>query len=131
MTIQPQTLYLLPQVFAICRLETESALPHWLQADHFFSITSTPDELSIVCLAESVPIDVQADRSWRCFKLQGPFEFSLTGILNSVTIPLSDADIGIFAVSTYDTDYVLVKEDALQQALSVLKDAGHTLHLDS
>ena len=130
MTIHPQTLYLLPGLFAICRLKTGSALPHWLQADHFFSITSTPEELSLVCIAWPVPSDIQADKDWRCFKLQGPFEFSLTGILNSITIPLADAGIGIFAVSTYDTDYVLVKEHDLQTALSVLTEAGHTLHLD-
>ncbi len=131
MTIHPQTLYLLSEVFAICRFEKGSALPDWLRTDHFFSITGTSDELSLVSLAEFVPTGVQADRDWRCLKLQGPFEFSLTGILNSITIPLANAGIGIFAISTYDTDYVLVKEHALQQALSVLTEAGHTLHLDS
>ena len=131
MTIQPQTLYLLPETFAICRLGAGSPLPQWLQTDHFFSITGTPDELSLVCSAEFVPVDVQVDCGWRCLKLQGPFEFSLTGILNSVTVPLAEANIGIFAISTYDTDYVLVKEQSLKQSLSVLTEAGHTLHVSS
>ncbi len=130
MPIHPQTLYLLLEVFAICRLEEGSAVPQWLQTDHFFSLTSTPDELSLVCPAETVPEGGQADRGWRCLKLQGPFEFSLTGILNSVTVPLAEAGIGIFAISTYDTDYVLVKEHSLPQALSVLTHAGHTIHLN-
>jgi hypothetical protein len=129
-TIHPQTLFLLTETFAICRLEKGSPLPQWVQTDSFFSITGTTDELSLVCPAESVPTRIQTDRGWRCFKLQGPFPFSLTGILNSVTVPLAQADIGIFAVSTYDTDYVLIKEHALQQALSVLTEAGHTIHLN-
>jgi hypothetical protein len=131
MTIHPQTLFLLSETFAICRLEKGASLPQWVQSDPFFSITGTADELSLVCPVEPVPAEIQADRGWRCFKLQGPFPFSLTGILNSVTVPLAQADIGIFAVSTYDTDYVLVKEHALQQALSVLTEAGHTIHLNS
>lgn len=130
MTIYPQTLFLFPDIFAICRLEKGSALPQWVQTDPFFSLTGTPDELSLVCAAGPVPVDVQADCGWRCFKLQGPFPFSLTGILNSVTIPLAQADIGIFAISTYDTDYVLVKEFALEQALLALTEAGHTIHLN-
>ncbi len=129
-TIHPQTLFLLAETFAICRLEKGATPPQWVQNASFFSITGTADELSLVCRAESVPTDIQADWGWRCFKLQGPFPFSLTGILNSVTVPLAQADIGIFAVSTYNTDYVLVKEHALQQALSVLTEAGHTIHLN-
>ncbi len=74
------------------------------------------------------PSDVDADRDWRCFKLQGPIPFSLTGILNSITMPLAQANLGIFAISTYDTDYVLVKKEVLPQALSALTDAGHTIH---
>jgi hypothetical protein len=127
MTIHPQTLSLLPETFAICRLAKGASLPQWVRTDLFFSITGTPDELSLVCPAEPVPEDVQADRGWKCFKLHGPFPFSLVGILNSVTIPLAQANIGIFAVSTYDTDYVLVKEHDLQQAIAALTQAGHSI----
>jgi hypothetical protein len=127
MTIHPQTLSLFPETFAICRLKPGSALPLWAQTDPLFSITSTPDELSLVTRDQSIPADVQADRGWRCFKLHGPIPFSLTGILNSITIPLSEATIGIFAISTFDTDYVLVKEHDLPQALSTLTQAGHTI----
>ncbi len=129
-TIHPQTLFLLPETFAICRLEKGSSVPQWVPTEPFFSITGTADELSIVCPAEPIPAEIQADRGWRCFKLQGPFPFSLTGILNSITVPLAEGGIGIFAISTYDTDYVLVKEEHLQQALSILSKAGHTIHLN-
>lgn len=127
MTIHPQTLSLFPETFAICRLKPGAALPLWAQTGPLFSITSTPDELSLVTRDQSIPDDVQADRGWRCFKLHGPIPFSLTGILNSLTIPLAEATIGIFAISTFDTDYVLVKEHDLPQALSTLTQAGHTI----
>jgi hypothetical protein len=127
MTIHPQTLSLFPETFAICRLKQGTALPLWAQTDPLFSITSTPDELSLVTRDQSIPADVQADRGWRCFKLHGPIPFSLTGILNAITIPLAEATIGIFAISTFDTDYVLVKEHDLPQALSTLTQAGHTI----
>ncbi len=130
MTIYPQTLSLLSATFAICRLEKGASLPPWIQTEPFFSLTGTPDELSLVCPVEPIPAEVQADRGWRCFKLHGPFPFSLVGILNSVTIPLAEANIGIFAVSTYDTDYVLVKEEHVQQAIATLSAAGHTIQVD-
>jgi len=127
MTIHPQTLTLFSETFAICRLEKDAALPSWARTGSFHSITQTLDELSIVCPAEAVPVEIQVDSGWRCFKLHGPFPFSLVGILNSITIPLAQANVGIFAISTYDTDYVLVKEHDLQRAIHVLTEAGHTL----
>jgi uncharacterized protein len=76
---------------------------------------------------EAVPDNVKADGHWRGFKLHGPFPFSLVGILNSATIPLAQANIGIFAISTYDTDYVLIKESNLSLAIMTLREAGHTV----
>ena len=111
MIIHSQTLSLFAETFAICRLEKDASVPPWAHNGPFFTITHTPDELSIVCPANPIPADVQADRNWRCFKLHGPFPFSLVGILNSITVPLAEANIGIFAISTYDTDYILVKEE--------------------
>jgi hypothetical protein len=128
MTIHPLTLFLVPQTFAICQFAPGTPFPEWVQTNSFFSVTSTSEELSLVCLMESLPSDVDADRDWRCFKLQGPIPFSLTGILNSLTMPLAQANLGIFAISTYDTDYVLVKQEVLPQALSALTEAGHTIH---
>jgi hypothetical protein len=128
MTIHPLTLFLLPETFAICHFAPGTPFPDWVQTNSFFSLTNTSEEISLVCLMETIPSEVDADRNWRCFKLQGPIPFSLTGILNSITLPLAQASLGIFAISTYDTDYVLVKQEVLPQALSALTDAGHTIH---
>jgi hypothetical protein len=128
MASHPLTLFLLPETFAICQFAPGTPFPDWVPTNSFFSVTNTSDELSLVCLMESLPSDLDADRDWRCFKLQGSIPFSLTGILNSITMPLAQANLGIFAISTYDTDYVLVKKEVLLQALSALTDAGHTIH---
>ena len=114
-----------PGAFAVCRLPSGAALPTWAPTGNFFSISRTSDELSIVCLVEQVPPEIQHDNGWACLKLHGPFPFSETGILSSFVRPLSDRAIPIFAISTFDTDYVLVKNDWLEQAVAALKEAGH------
>jgi len=88
-------------------------------------VTVTADELSIVGSEEAVPGDVTAERGWACFKIEGPFAFSLTGVLEAFLDPLAKATIPIFAVSTYDTDYVLVKQDDVASAIKALQQAGH------
>lgn len=118
-------LELLPERYAVCRLGPEDALPAWATARALSSITRTRDELSIVCRETDVPVDVTAARGFRALKLVGPFDFSLVGILVSVAAPLADAGISLFAVSTYDTDYVLVREEKLGEALETLGLAGH------
>ena len=101
-------------------------LPSWAtDAGPFVSITLSADELSIVCVSQVVPDGVVADHGWRCIKLQGPFAFDQVGILASMANPLAARGIGIFAVSTFDTDYILIKEAHLQSAISALRDAGH------
>lgn len=126
------TLHLLPESFVICRLSPSSSLPSWAFDGPFVSITKTGDELSIITIDDHrLPKDVQCERNWKCFKLQGPFPFDMTGILTSVLNPLGKADIGILAVSTFDTDYVLVKESNLQIAIDVLKQNGHSVHAKS
>jgi hypothetical protein len=120
-------LSVLPSRYAICRLSPEAPIPDWAKADDFLSITRTGDELSIVCLETGVPEGVNADRGWRCFKLEGPLDLSLTGILASLLGPLAEARIGIFAVSTFDTDYLLVKDENLARATTVLIQSGHRI----
>jgi hypothetical protein len=105
---------------AICRLPPEATLPGWIEENGFVSLTRTPDELSIVCIEEWVPSDVEAEHNWRMLKVKGPLDFSLTGILASLISPLSDAGIAIFALSTYDTDYLFLKEENLNRAISIL-----------
>ena len=102
-------------------------IPAWASAGELFSVTRTPEELSLVCAASSVPADVQHAAGWSALKLHGPFDFALTGILAGVLNPLHAASVGIFAFSTFDTDYVLVQAAQLEQAVSALRGAGHTV----
>jgi hypothetical protein len=117
----------LGEPYAILRLEANSPIPEWTSQGEFTSITRTADELSIVCPVTNLPTTIRAPQRWTCLKLEGPFPFSLTGILLSFIQPLSDNAIPIFAVSTYDTDYVLIQEEFSEKALAVLRQAGHEL----
>lgn len=119
------TLFLLPGQYVVCRLAAEDEVPAWALAGSFFSITRTPGELSVVCSEEDVPAEVPAEHGWRVMGVRGPLEFTLTGILADLVGPLAEAEISIFAVSTYETDYLLVKEAALEKAIGVLARAGH------
>ena len=115
------TLSVMPAILAIVQLPKNSAVPHWaIEEQDFFSVTKTRDELSIVCLEWKVPEGVKVEKGWRCLKVEGPLDFSLTGILSSLAQPLSAASISIFAISTFDTDYLLIKKENLQKALEVL-----------
>ncbi len=119
-------LSVLPDKFAVCRLLPSEDVPSWVWGNKsLLSVTYTADELSVVCGSEHVPDDVQCEREWRAMKVQGPLDFALTGILAALAGPLAGAGIAIFALSTYDTDYILVKEDALQRAMMVLQQQGH------
>lgn len=118
-------LTLLPDDLAVCRLPAGTGLPDWAVSGGLTSVSWTAGETSVVCSAAVVPSDVRADHGWRAFVVAGPLDFSLTGILLSIAQPLADAGVGIFAVSTYDTDYILVKESALETALAALTACGH------
>lgn len=120
----------LPGAYAIVRLAPEASIPEWATRGDFTSITRTADELSIVCPTENLPPDVHSSHRWICLKLKGPFRFSLTGVLLSFIEPLSYRAIPIFAISTYDTDYVLVQEPDTEGALDALLHAGHQLQDD-
>jgi uncharacterized protein len=105
----PFNLTILPGRFAVCRLDPLSLIPAWAYSGAISSVT------------------LNEERGWACLKLQGPFEFTLTGVLTSVLVPLRDAGIGIFALSTFDTDYVLVPGERLEDAVQALVTAGHTV----
>ena len=112
--------------FAVCRLSPEAAtIPTWAFAGHWYSMTRTDDEVSVVCPAQLVPEGVQAERDWCLLRLTGPFPFDMTGILAAVLDPLAADSIPIFALSTFDTDYVLVKTPDLASATDALRKAGH------
>ncbi len=125
------TLSVLSGRYAICRLDPQAPVPDWATSLPFFSVTRTSGELSIVCLEARVPEEVRCERGWRVFELQGPFDLAATGILSSVLLPLAEAQVSIFAVSTHDTDYVLVREAQLSQAVSALRARGHSVRMES
>jgi hypothetical protein len=120
-------LTLLPGRFAVCRLPPDAPLPAGWDGGPFACAARTAEELSIVCDEAAAPEGARIERGWRALRLEGPFPFEATGILASVARPLADADVGIFAVSTFDTDYVMVKEPQLDLAIRSLGAAGHEL----
>lgn len=123
----PLTLFLLPETFAICRLAADAALPAWAIAGPFYAVTRTAHELSLVCAQDQAPPGIPCQPGWRCLQVAGPLDFALTGVLASLAQPLAAAGVSIFAISTYDTDYLLVPDEALGAALAALRSAGHTL----
>ncbi len=118
---------LLPSPFAVCRLPAGSSAPEWT-AGALYSITYTADELSVVCPESAVPEAARSELGWRCLKVRGPLAFELTGVLASLASPLAKARVPLFALSTFDTDYLLVPGEALATALDALGAAGHRLH---
>jgi hypothetical protein len=96
-----------------------------LPAAPFCSVTRTPEELSIVAPAEAVPAAVAGERGWRCLAVAGPLPLDAVGVLAAIAEQLARAGISLFAVSTYDTDYVLVRVETLDRATSILARAGH------
>lgn len=127
MPMHKLTLSIFPQVFAICRLHPDGYIPHWALLGDFVSLTRTTEELSIICPQENVPENAQAERGWRCLKVEGPFDFSVSGVHAALALPLAEANISVLAVATYETDHLLVKEEDLDQATEALRRAGHTL----
>ena len=118
---------LLTGSYTICRLSADAPVPEWASLGTFSSVTRTANELSIVCASDSVPADVRAQRDYRGMAVRGPLDFNLVGILNALTAPLAAVSVSIFAVSTFDTDYLFVRAADLDRAISALRDAGHTV----
>jgi hypothetical protein len=112
----------------VCRFDSDAQIPAWALEVRFLCVTRTPDELSIVCGEDRVPENLagmKVESGWIALKLEGPFPFTMTGVLASFIQPLADAGIPIFALSTFDTDYVLIKNEHRKQASTALDAAGH------
>ena len=121
------SLSLLPEEFSICCLDPEDEIPAWAMGHAFFAVIRTPEELSVVCPSAAVPPHVRAARGWRCLKVKGPLDFNQVGVLLSLAAPLAQAGVSIFALSTHDTDYILVREEDLSKAMTALRAAGHQI----
>jgi hypothetical protein len=104
-----------------------TCVPAWALGGGFFCVAGTDDEISIACEERQIVEDVRAEKGWVGLKLEGPFPFTMTGVLSSFLQPLAEAGIPIFAVSTFNTDYVLIKREYLEQAVKALGDAGHEM----
>jgi hypothetical protein len=111
--------------FAVCRMAPGHDIPDWARGGVFVSVTRTPDELSVVCESHRVPADIRAERDWACLRVRGVLDFNMIGILAELTSTLARARISLFAVSTFDTDYVLVRALELPVAVDALRAAGH------
>jgi hypothetical protein len=123
------TLVSLPGTFAVCGLEPDSPVPAWASAGAFSSVTRTAAELSVVGPDAAVPEGVRCDRGWHAWRLGGTFDLTTAvGILASVVDPLAAAGVGVFAVSTFDTDYLLVKANNVERAAAALRARGHTVN---
>jgi hypothetical protein len=121
----------LPEPLSICRLAADAALPEWaVGAGSFSSITRTADELSVICATAHVPSHaspITREDGWRALKLVGPFALTEVGVLLQIAAPLAAAGISMLPVATFDTDYVLVPEARLANALAELRQAGHSV----
>ena len=122
-------LTVLEPLLSICRLPAENAIPSWALPSAFLSITRTAEELSIVLESARCPEEVNQNTSWKALKVEGPLDFSLVGIIQSLSAVLANAGISVFIISTFDTDYILVKEAVVPQAIHALEDAGHTISI--
>ena len=120
------TLEELQSGLAVVKLNPDDPVPRWAQGE-FVAVTKTATELSIVCAEAGIPEDIDAERGWTGFRVAGLLSFDQIGVIASITAPLNAADVPVFIVSTYDTDYLLIKSDCLKLASMALMDSGHRI----
>ena len=118
-------LHVLEEPLAVVRLQPETPVPQWVFQSRFFSVTKTDDELSIFCEERVVPSEVEGTGGWRAFRVAGQIAFELSGVISGLTLPLAAKQISLFSISTHDTDYLVVREDRLEDAIDVLQRTGH------
>ncbi len=118
-------LKILKQEFSVCKVKDLTQVDY---SDEFFFIGKTDEELSLVCSSEKVPENViECDNGWKAFRIQGVLDFSLIGILSKISSFLAENKIGIFAVSTYNTDYILTKKSDFEKSIEVLSSNGYEI----
>ena len=118
-------LYVLDDLYAVVRCDPDAPVPAWASAGPFWSVTRSDSELSVVCRQDDVPAEASAERGWCALELAGPLDFSLTGVVSALVGPLADAEVSIFVLSTFETDYLLVREPDLNRSIEALRAAGH------
>jgi hypothetical protein len=110
---------------AICRLEPDQGIPEWATRGDWFSVTRTGDELSVVCPSSQVPGGIRSSMGWRAIRVVGSMDLGEIGVLARLATCLAACGVSLFAVSTFDTDYLLVGEDRLAEAIEALTNSGH------
>jgi hypothetical protein len=121
------TLVQYDDALAVVRLGPGSDIPSWATASTLFSVTATKTETSIVCHASTVPAKARREGPFVAFEVAGPLDFALTGVLSALLAPLAHAGVSVFTISTYDTDWILIKADAAEAAVAAWTAAGHTV----
>lgn len=116
--------------YGVARLDGRAPLPTWAEGSGFLSLTRTSEELSVVCQQERIPETVVVEKGWRILKIEAVLDFGLVGILASISKVLAEAGISIFVLSTFDTDYILVKEELLGNAVTALELEGHRVGVE-
>jgi hypothetical protein len=119
------TLSVVEGSFAIAKFAPDAPIPEWAMRGPFFSVTRTSEELSSVVAESSLPAETPASRNWLMLKVHGPFAFEEVGVLAALANPLARLGVGIFVISTYDTDYLLVQRENIPVAVEALEHAGH------
>ncbi len=122
-----RSLFLLKGLFAVCRLDKKASVPDWAMSKHFFSVTRTDDELSVVCPQVGIPAGIDCEPGWRCLKIESPFEFDLSGMISAIAAPVAGAEIDVFAVATQDSDYLMVRARDLDRTMSLLSEMGYRI----
>lgn len=118
---------ILKELYGVCRLKRDAVVPMWTENGEFVSVTRTLDELSIVCPEENIPKEITCEQNWRVLKIEGPLEFSMVGVLARISMILANAKISLFVISTFDTDYILVKDQVLEETLVQLRREGYQI----
>jgi hypothetical protein len=126
MKIPNISMRLLSDVYGVCRMDKNDPIPEWIEDSRFYSVTKTMEELSVVCPQNRIPDHIKCEKGWRILKVEGTLEFSLIGILSFISTVLANNGISIFAISTYDTDYILIKEKDTDKVISVLTSENYS-----
>lgn len=119
---------ILEGIYTICSLEKESDVPLWVNKSRFYSITKTNDELSIFCIQENIPSGVKCENNWKILQIDSVLDLSMVGVTAEISTLLAKNNINLFAVSTFNTDYICVKEHNLEKTIEVFKKAGNTIY---
>lgn len=116
---------ILEDLYSICKLPPNDDIPDWMNINKFYSVTKTDEELSILCVQQNIPNDIECEKDWKVLKINSKLDFSLVGVISQISKLLAENSISIFVISTFDTDYICIKEKDLLKSIEILKQAGN------